>query len=202
MKSLERLLAAAALAALLAGVSLLAQDVNTDYDHAFQFNKVKSYTIGKIQASDPLVEPRVLAAIDRVVQGYGFNERSKNGDVTITAVEAKSSQQYVTFYRGLTNLDWHRGWSGGGFSDSASSLRQIHGGTLIVDIYDSATGKLVWRGTAAEGIAPKEKTNEDNVDKSVSIMFAKFPPKSGGPLAPNQVEVPPSPSSTPMTSPN
>lgn len=207
-------------AAMFLGMPLLAQDVNVDYDHSYQFNKIKSYSWGKIQASDPLVEPRLATAIDHVIQGYGFNESAKNkkGDVIVTAVEANNSQQYVAFYRGMSGLDWHRGWGSGGFSESAAQPRQIHGGTLIVDIYDGATGKLVWRGTAAEArlgagersqekvgfnpATPQEKSNQDNVDKAVKAMFTNYPPKSGGPIPPNQEEVPPSPSSTPLTSPN
>jgi hypothetical protein len=121
----------------------------------------------------------------------------------------------------MSNLNWHRGWGSGGFSEAASSPRQIHGGTLIVDIYDGATGKLVWRGAAVEGkpatggddgrdqgkmgfspTSPQEKMNQDNVDKAVKTMFADYPPKSGGPIPPNQQEVPPSASSVPFTSPN
>jgi len=200
---------------------LLAQDVNVDYDHSYQFNKMKSYSWGKIQATDPLVEPRIATAIDHVIQGYGFSEsaKDKKGDVIITAIEANNPQQYVAFYRGMSDLDWHRSWGSGGFSDAVAQPRQIHGGTLIVDIYDGATKKLVWRGTAAEGkpaggdrpgqgqlgfdpTTPKEKTSEDNVDKAVKTMFANYPPKSGGPIAPNQQEVPPSASSVPFTSPN
>jgi hypothetical protein len=203
MAAFQRLFLTAGLAVVLAGVPLLAQDINVDYDHAYQFNQMKSYSWGKIQATDPLVEPRVAAAIDHVIQGYGFNEsaKDKKGDVIVTAVLANNPDQYAAFYRNL-NLDWHRGWGGGGFSDSASSLRQIHGGTLVIDVYDGATGKLVWRGTAAEGIASKERVNQDNVDKAVNTMFANYPPKSGGSIPPNQQEVPPSPSSTPLTSPN
>jgi hypothetical protein len=202
--ALARSLGITFIAAILFGAPLLAQDVNTDYDHSYQFNKAKSYSWGKLQVSDPLVEPRVAAAIDHVIQGYGFNEmaKDKKGDVIITAIEASSPQQYVAFYRGMPNVDWRRGWGSGGFSESATQPRQIHGGTLIVDIYDGATGKLVWRGTAAEGIASKERVNQDNVDKAVNTMFADYPPKSGGPMPPNQHEVPPSPSSTPLTSPN
>jgi len=192
----------AALAALLSGAPLFAQDINVDYDHTFQFNKMKSYSWGKIQTTDPMLEPRVTGSINHVIQGYGFMESDKNkkGDFIVTAVEASTPGQYVAFYRGLPNLDWHRGWAGGGFSDSATTLRQIHGGTLIVDIYDGASGKLIWRGTAAEG--SQEKLSQAKVDKAVSTMFASYPPKSGGPVPPNQLEVPPSPSSTPLTSPN
>jgi hypothetical protein len=120
----------------------------------------------------------------------------------ITAIEAKDPQQYVDFYRGMSNLDWHRGWGEKGFSESATSLRQIHGGTLVVDIYDGPSGKLVWRGTAATGNVSSEKATEDDIDKEVATMFAHFPPKSGGKLAPNQQEVPPSPSSPSPNAPN
>jgi hypothetical protein len=212
MRPLSKLIGIASLAATLIGAPLFAQDVNTDYDHNYKFNMLKGYSWGKIEASDPLVEPRLAAAVDRVLQGYGFKESAKSGDAAVeqakpavmivTAVEAKNPRQYVAFYRGISNLDWHRSWGGGGFSNSASSLNQIHGGTLIVDIYDGASGKLIWRGTAAEGIARNEKTNEDNVDKSVAALFAKFPPKSGGATVPNQQEVTPSPSSQPLTAPN
>jgi hypothetical protein len=72
----------------------------------------------------------------------------------------------------------------------------------VIDIYDGPTGKLVWRGTAAEGNVATEKKSQDDVDKEVAELFASFPPKSGGPMAPNQVSVPSSASSQPRTSPN
>jgi hypothetical protein len=203
MRPLARLLGTVGIATFLLGGPLLAQDVNVDYDHSFQFNKMKSYSWGKIQTTDPLLEPRVAAAVDHVIQGYGFKQsaKDKKGDFIVTAVEADSSAQYASFYRAMPDLDWHRTWASGGFSESTRSIRQIHGGTLIVDIYDGATKKLIWRGTSEEGIASKEKTNQDNVDKAVNTMFANYPPKTSGSRPPNQVEVPPSPSSTPLTSP-
>ncbi len=225
MASLKRTLGIVSVAAILLGAPLFAQDVNVDYDHSYRFNQIKSYSWGKVQVSDPTLEPIVVAAIDHVIQGYGFKEsdKDKKGDIIITAVEANNPQQYEAFYRTVSDLDWHRGWSNGGFSDSASRLRQIHGGTLIVDIYDGATKKLVWRGTAA-GIkvsggdnsraqrekedvgfspaTPQERASEDNVDKAVGIMFANYPPKSGGPIPPNQTQAAPSGSADPFTGPN
>jgi hypothetical protein len=213
MKKLGKFCAIAVTGLLLAcGVRSMAQDVNTDYDHDYKFNMLKGYSWGKVQVSDPLVEPRLAAAVDKILQGYGFKESAKTGDTAVeepkattmivTAIEAKDPQQYVDFYRGMSNLDWHRGWGGKGFSDSAMSLRQIHGGTLVVDIYDGPSGKLIWRGTAAQGNASSEKASQDDVDKEVATLFAHFPPKSGGKLAPNQQEVPPSPSSPSPNAPN
>lgn len=157
---------------------LLAQNVAIDYDHTYPFGKLKSYTWGKVQASDPEVEPRITAAVDRVLQGYGYHSAGNGANVIVTAVEATSPDQYSTFYGGLSNLDWRRGWHGGTFSDTAADLKDVAPGTLVVDIYDASTGKLVWRGTAVEGVASKAKKNEDNIDKAVNKLFGKFPPKT------------------------
>ncbi len=209
MKIWVKFFVLATLGGSLAVVPLLAQDVNTDYDHDYKFNLLKGYSWGKVEASDPTVEPRIAAAVDHVLIGYGFKESSKAGDaataqykpttMVVTAVEASNPAQYEAFYRSMSNLDWHRGWGSHGFSNDATSPRQVHGGTLIVDIYDGATGKLIWRGTAAEGMNKKEQAD---VDKEVNTLFANFPPKSGGPMVPNQQEVPPSASSPPLQSPN
>ena len=207
MRSFAKLLATALTTALLTS-PLLAQQVSTDYDHTFRFDKIKDYAWGKVQATDPLIEPRLSAAIDQVLQGYGLKESSKTGDVAkpgyliVTAIEATSTDQYSTFYNGMPNLDWHRAWSAGSFSDSAASLDAIQPGTLIVDMYDGPTGKLVWRGVAVQPVAAKERKNQDNVVKSVHAMLAKFPPKNGKSMPPNQQEVPPSASSTSTTSPH
>jgi hypothetical protein len=224
MRSLTRSIATAAFGVLLTGAPLLAQVVNVDYNHDYPFNKMKSYSWGKVEIADAMVEPRVTGAIDRVLQSYGFNERTKNtrGDLIVTVVDVRAPQQYAAFYRninsssatkGAANLDWHRGWGSGGFADGTTSLRQVSAGTLVVDLYDGPTGKLVWRGTVAEAepsdaALSKEKRegyntfDPANTDKMVATLFANYPPKTGGYIAPNQHEVPPSPTSTGLSQPN
>jgi len=178
MTAFTRMFSTAILGSVLVGAPLLAQNVATDYDHSVQFNKLKSYSWAKVQASDPLVEPRLTIAIDRVLQGLGWHLVEKNEDVAISAVDATTSVgEYGRFYRGLTGYTWQRGWGSGGFTDASTSLREIPVGTLIVDMYDPSTKKLIWRGTAGEPTVGKVKTKEDDIDKTVNSMFAKFPPK-------------------------
>ena len=195
------------------GAPLRAQDINVDYDHTYKFNQMKSYSWGNVETTDPTVEPRVVGAIDRVLQGYGFKEsvKDKKGDVIVSAVESNTSQGYTRFYRGFATVDWHRGWGGGGFSEGVSNLRQVHAGTLVVDLYDGATGKLIWRGTAAAveptkaADAPKFGYNTldaDHVDKTVDTMFVNYPPKSGGSLPSNEHSVRVSQSSQGLDGPN
>jgi len=99
------------------GARLLAQDVSIDYNHNYKFNQIKSYSWGKVETTDATVEPRLVAAIDRVLQGDGFKEsdKDKKGDMIVVAVESSTSQGYMRFYRGLTPVDWRRGWAAAGF---------------------------------------------------------------------------------------
>lgn len=122
MKSLNRLVRSllagtVALGAMSMGARLLAQDVSIDYNHNYKFNQIKSYSWGKVETTDATVEPRLVAAIDRVLQGDGFKEsdKDKKGDMIVVAVESSTSQGYMRFYRGLTPVDWRRGWAAAGF---------------------------------------------------------------------------------------
>jgi hypothetical protein len=56
-------------------------------------------------------------------------------------------------------------------------VRQIPVGTLVLDMYDGKTHKLVWRGTADEVISRSTDKNDDSMDKAINAMLDKFPPK-------------------------
>ncbi len=170
---------------------LQAPIVQVDYDHTAPLNKIKTYTWGKVQASDPRLEPRITAAVDNVLQGEGFKLVSKNPDIVLDVVDAaKDSREYEQFYKSIAQFNSTRGWGGGGFSNSDATLAQIAVGTLVLDVYDAKTDRLVWRATAVEPPENKQRKMADDIDKAVARMFVNFPPKSAGPLAPNNVEVP------------
>ena len=46
-----------------------------------------------------------------------------------------------------------------------------------MDMYDTKTNKLMWRGTAADTVSSKPEKNEKKLEKGVEKMFEKFPPK-------------------------
>ena len=49
-------------------------------------------------------------------------------------------------------------------------------GTLVVDLFDSGTKKLIWRGSSADTLSDKSDKNIKNLDKGVQKMFDHFPP--------------------------
>jgi hypothetical protein len=172
------MLAVALFGVAIAGTPIVAQTVTVDYDHSVNFLKYKSYTWDKIHATDPGVETRIIIAMDRDLAGSFFHQEAKNGDVTIAVVEAtQDKQEYSDFYSRLNNLTWQRGWGSGGFLETAATLQEVPLNTLVVDIYDTKTHKLIWRGMVTEPVAKSEDKNDRKMDSAVNLLFAKFPPK-------------------------
>jgi hypothetical protein len=53
-------------------------------------------------------------------------------------------------------------------------------GNLTVEVFDGATKKLIWCGSASETLSSKADKNDKKLEHSVSEMFDHFPPHSKG----------------------
>jgi hypothetical protein len=178
MTSISKMLATALFGAAIAGAPILAQTVTIDYDHSVNFLKFKTYTWHGVHATDPSVEDRITIAVDRDMSGRYMSQVAKNGDVTIIAVEAtQDKQEYANFYASLNGITWQRGWGNGGFLDTAATLQDLPLDTLVVDIYNTKTMKLLWRGVVTEPVAKSQDKNDQTMDKAVNLLLAKYPPK-------------------------
>jgi hypothetical protein len=51
-------------------------------------------------------------------------------------------------------------------------------GTLVVDLFDTKTKTLLWRGISSDTLSNNSDKNIKNLDKGVEKMFKKFPPES------------------------
>ena len=184
-KLFQRSLLSLALAGVVAGGSALqAQQVSTDYDHNADFGGYHTFSFYKVQTADPLFEQRVKDAISRDLQGRGWQMVPSGGDVAITAIgNVKSTEEYTTFYNGLGGggYGWRGwgGWGGGwGNQEATTTSQTIPVGTLVVDLYDTKTHNLVFRGRATSDLHQKHTDkNIEIVNKSVDKMFDHFPPK-------------------------
>jgi hypothetical protein len=178
MKVFARVLATALVGTAMAAAPVLAQTVTIDYDHTVNFLKFKTYTWTKLHATDPTVEDRITIALNRDMGGRYMTEVPKGGDVSITAVEAtQDKQEFTTFYNSLGDFAWQRGWGSAGFLDSQATLNDVPVDTLIIDMYDTKTHKLLWRGTVTETAATSEDKNDQKIDKAVTLLIGKYPPK-------------------------
>jgi len=178
MISITKTLAFGLFAVAMAGAPILAQTVTIDYDHTVNFLKFRTYTWEKVHATDPGVEDRLTVALNRDMSARYMTEVSKGGDVTITAVDAtQDKQEFTDFYSGLSGFTWQRGWGNAGFLDSQASLQDVPLDTVVIDMYDTKTHKLLWRGSVTEPEVKSEDKNEQKVDKAVTLLITQYPPK-------------------------
>jgi Domain of unknown function (DUF4136) len=61
---------------------------------------------------------------------------------------------------------------------ATTTVEHVPIGTLVVDIYDSSSKHLVWRGMAHDQLSDKPEKNTQKLQKAVDKLFDKFPPKS------------------------
>ena len=149
-----------------------AADVKTDYDRNANFAQYKTYSWERVQTRDPLMVDRIKSAVNGSLAAKGLTEVPTGGDLFIVAIEVTRNEQTIdTFYNNFGG-----GRRFGGFGDATTTTETYRVGTLVVDLSDPATKKLVWRGSASDTLSDKSEKNIDNLDKGVVKMFKKFPP--------------------------
>ena len=176
MKLYRRTLWTAALAIVLFSIPAMADDVVTDFDHSANFSQFHTYSWGHLHATDPLFEQRVREAVDQALQAKGLREVEAGGDLTVTAVAVKRNKtEYETFYGGL-GPRW--GWHGWGTGMATTTIDRIPVGTLVVDLYDTNSEHLVWRGEAHDQLSDQPEKDTKKLNKSVDKLIEKFPPRA------------------------
>ena len=164
---------------LLFAARLSAQDVKTDYDHNANFTQYKTYAWEHVQTKDPLFIDRIKSAVNAALAAKGWTQVDSGGDVSIIAVQTTQEQQTLnTFYDGFGGGWGWRRFGGGGFGEATTTTDTYKVGTLVVDLYDTKTKQLLFRGTSSDTLSNNSDKNTEDLDKGVEKMFKKFPPGS------------------------
>ncbi len=174
---MKRQFVAMLVAGLLAACMMLLADTRVDYNHSTDFSKFRTYSWIKVQASNQIWQERVKHDVDAALQSRGWQQVASGGDAGVTAFGSTKEQKSIqTFYDGLGG-----GWGWGGFGGEATTnVVDTPEGTLVVDIFDHQTKKLVWRSVATNSLSGDPDKNAKKLEKTVEDMFKHFPPKAKG----------------------
>ena len=179
----KQLVLAAAVVAL-TPVMLLAQKVSYDYNKAANFAAFKTYAHKDgTKVGQPLIDDRIVAAIDAELAAKGLTKSEANPDVFVVYHMAFDKQKDISTYSsgygggyGPYGWGWGGGWSGG---TTTTQVRDILVGTLVVDIADAKKNELAWRGMATKEV--NTQANPEKRDKSINNamkkVFKNYPPK-------------------------
>ncbi|MCK7543698.1 DUF4136 domain-containing protein [Marinobacter bryozoorum] len=169
--------------ALLAVVLLLggcAAKVVTDYDRnaAFASYQTWAFAPNAGEGYTTLDGARVEAAVVRELEArqldqVGFDVADLLVSYRIDEVERLDTTGFSY------GLGFGRGRFGWGLS-TAPPVREVREGQLIVELVDSSTERVVWRGASKRYLNENQSpgTRQELIDEVVAEMFNRYPPQS------------------------
>jgi hypothetical protein len=165
---------------LCSSLSLFAVSISTDYDHLANFSQYKTYSWLKVQAGDSLWADRMQQDIDALLATKGWTKVASNGNASITAFRSTQEQPTLeTFYDGFGGgWGWRGrgGFGGGGLGMATTTTEDTKVGTIVVDVFDSQTKQLLWRGTESSDLGNNAEKNIKSLAKDMADLFKRFPP--------------------------
>ena len=160
------------------GLVVLWAATKVDYDHHVDFGRYHSYSWIKAEAGNSIWADRITQAVDNTLQAKGWQKVPSGGDAAVAAYGSTHNEQNIeTFYNGWGGGWFWRGWGGGPVT---TTVENVPVGELVVDVFDSGTKKLIWRGFGSDALSEKPEKNEKKMEHRVGEMFDHFPPKSKG----------------------
>ena len=165
-----RTLGAVALATLVAAAAH-ADNVIATSDSTAPFSSYNTYawTAGTT-SPDPVTERRIHAAVEaqfsgKVIRLAGPDETP---DIYVaTHVLTREQKDFVA-----------SGFGAQAVAGSSSDTGTYEPGTLVVDVYDAKTKKMVWRGIATGTGSHKPSKNADRIESALATMFKRYPSTS------------------------
>jgi len=162
--------------AILSATASLAQQVKTDHDRNADFSRYKTYSWGNVHTQDPLWVDRIKGAVYSALAAKEWALVEEGGDISIMGMEMTNERRTLRTYYDDFGGGWRWGWSGG-FGTATTTEETYTVGTLVIDMFDTHTKMLVWRGSASDTVSDKSDRNIRKLDMSVRKMFERFPPK-------------------------
>ncbi|WP_297894071.1 DUF4136 domain-containing protein [Shewanella sp.] len=159
-----------------------------DYDPTANFSQYKTYAWVTQKADtsgyhlDGLMDQRVRDAINMQLAAKGMNlADAKDADVLVNYLTKVDKKINVDTFN--TNFGYSPyygpGWGWGGNMHTQTTVREYEVGTLIVDLIDNKTAKLIWRGSVADTIRDKNTPEErvEIINEAIGSVMMNYPPK-------------------------
>ena len=181
---MQKRLVVAAAAVLLVPALALAQKTSYDFDKTANFSAYKTYALKEgTPVGQPLIDDRIIAAIDTQLAAKGLKKSDANPDVVVVYHVAFDKQKDISTFSsgygggyGPYGYGWGGGWGGG---TTSTQVRDILIGTLVIDMADAAKKQVVWRGMGVKEVdtTAKPDKRDKSISKAVEKIFKNYPPK-------------------------
>jgi len=168
-----------AFVALLIAAPSFAQKVAIDYAHDFDFESIKTFEYVDTKESNSgndLMARRIETMIKKELVEGGLTEVTEKPDIYVTyhATTSERRSYNTTNFGYGGHWGGYYGWGGPGIGSSTTQERVYTDGTLIIDAYDAAEKKMVWRGTGTVTIKDNPEKQIRQIDKILKKIGKKW----------------------------
>jgi len=172
-----------------------AMDVSYDFDRSVDFTKFETYRIAEwnednSELVDDFTKVRLQDAMRKQMELRGLTEDTENADLTVDVFVVTNTEQYTTAYTTHMGTSGYYGWGGyggwyapygyggvgyGGVSSTQYVEHEKLMGTVVIDVYNERTKKLVWQGVAKGELNQDSRPTEAGINKMMDRIFYKYP---------------------------
>ncbi len=150
--------------------------VRSDYAATADFNSYKTYKlrIDDLKLND-IDKDRVLNEISRQLQSKGLHS-GENPDLIINLTANHKKVTDVESVRPYGYYGWGGPW-GMGMGMNRTWSTHYNSGSLIIDMIDAKTQKLVWQGIGDGISVDSPKSKQKQIPEIVAEIMANYPPQ-------------------------
>jgi hypothetical protein len=176
---------ASIIAAILLGCALCstaaqAQKTSSGYDQSVDFSHFRTFMFAEGQgARNPYVKQMIVAALERELRAKGLTKVDANADLRVVYLAASGFNLRV----GSVSFGYAVNPVYSGMVPAGSQMWDVTTGTLLIDLFDNKTDRIVFRGTAQDVLqrAPSADAQTDarlvskQINKGIARIFKKYP---------------------------
>ena len=153
-----------------------AQKTHINFDKGTNFASYKTYAWEKSpNPAQGLWNQRIIDDIDKQLQAKGLTKVDANPDMWVVYSNSiRDEKQVIGLGYGIAPT-W--GWDNGVGAPAVQNTYINKVGTLVVELADTKTKELIWRGSVSDTISDKTNKNIGTLDKAVTKLFKNYPPK-------------------------
>lgn len=135
-----------------------------EYDPEVDFSRYKtwSWQADGTAAADPVVDKRIRDALARGLAARGLSSVGSDATLLVRYHAARTKRIEIV------SRD-------PGFKDPPTGIRYAETGSLVVELLDAASGKVVWRGQATGVLKYGPQEIKAQIDAAVAELLAAVP---------------------------
>ena len=150
--------------------------IQNDFDNAVDFSNYTTYAWVKGTAvTNATVHDRIVHGVDDKLSQRWLRGIQANPDLYV--IYHGSATGEVVVDMSSFGYTYRSSWMWGGkIGRSDTGVQTYPQGTLVIDIWEAKTRRLIWRGVATDSIVTDPTRALDGINSGLQKMFLEYPP--------------------------